>query len=368
MNWSAEDYIYMSRALRLARRGLYSTHPNPRVGCVLVRDDQVIGEGWHEFTGGPHAEVNAIKAARGVVSGADAYVTLEPCAHSGRTPPCVETLIEAGIQKVSVAMTDPNPLVAGRGLERLREQGVVVDTGLLESAARDLNPGYIKRMAQQQPYVRCKLAMSLDGRTALANGASQWISDAPSRMDVQRLRARSSAIMTGIGTVLADDPRLSVRDVKIGGRRLLRAVIDPGLRFPVSARMLKETGRTLIYTCRENEPARMRLNDAGAEVIVLPEEGFLASVLHHLAVTEEVNEVLLECGARLAGSMLHQDLLDEVIVYQAPMLMGDSARGLFHLPDIKTMTDAIKLELTDTRKIGKDQRLTFKVDRSTLNV
>jgi len=328
---------------------------------VLVRDGRVIGEGWHEYTGGPHAEVNAMTAAGGEVGGADCYVTLEPCSHTGRTPPCAQALVAAGIKRIISAMPDPNPVVAGRGLERLRREGVVVETGLLESPARDLNPGFIRRMEKQRPYVRCKLAMSLDGRTAMADGESQWISGASSRMDVQRLRAQSSAIMTGIGTVLADDPRLTVRDLNTGGSQPLRVVIDPGLKFPVSARMLKEDGRTLIFTHGENTAAWKLLTTAGAEIIVLPADGFLAAVQRYLALNEEVNEVLLECGARLAGVMLQQGLLDEIIIYQAPLLMGDGARGLFHLPAIASMADVIKLEITDTRNIGKDMRYKLKV-------
>lgn len=361
MNWSIEDYSHMSRALRLARRGLYTTHPNPRVGCVLVRDGRVIGEGWHDYAGGPHAEVNAITTAGEEAGGTDCYVTLEPCSHTGRTPPCAEALLAAGVKRIISAMPDPNPVVAGRGLERLRRDGVVVETGLLESLARNLNPGYIKRMENQRPYVRCKLAMSLDGRTAMTDGESQWISGTPSRTDVQRLRAQSSAIMTGIGTVLADDPRLTVRDMDTGGRQPLRVVIDPNLKFPATARMLKEEGRTLIFTHGGNKLVQERLSFAGAEIIVLPEDGFLAAVQRYLALTEEVNEVLLESGARLAGAMLQQTLVDEIIVYQAPLLMGDGARGLFHLPAIASMADVIKLEITDIRHIGEDMRIKLKV-------
>lgn len=362
VNWSSQDYSHMSRALRLARRGWYTTHPNPRVGCVLVRDGRVLGEGWHQCAGAPHAEVNALEAAGGEVKGAECYVTLEPCAHTGRTPPCAEALINAGINRIIAAMPDPNPAVAGRGLALMRESGIVVETGLLESEAMGLNPGFIKRMTLQRPFVRCKLAMSLDGRTAMADGNSRWISGAHARRDVQRLRAQSAAIMTGIGTVLADDPRLTVRDEDTGGRQPLRAVIDPGLRFPDSARMLREAGRTLIFTHREDGPLIERLTAAGAEVLVFPEgDGFLAAVDHHLAVREQVNEVLLESGARLAGSMLHQGLLDEIIIYQAPLLMGDAAKGLFHLPDIRTMEDAVRVELVEIRQIGKDLRLKLKV-------
>ena len=362
MNWSGQDYSHMARALQLARRGLYTTRPNPRVGCVLVRDGRIIGEGWHEYAGAPHAEVNAMAAAGGEVKGADCYVTLEPCAHSGRTPPCAEALVKAQVSRVIAAMADPNPQVAGNGLGLLRNAGIAVECGLQESAARDLNPGFIQRMTLQRPYIRCKLAMSLDGRTAMADGASRWISGDPSRHDVQRLRARSCAIITGIGTVLADDPRLTVRDMDTGASQPLRVVIDPGLKFPLSARMLQEPGRTLIFTQTHESPGR--LADAGAQVIVLPPEGFLEAVLRYLAVTEQINEVLLECGARLAGAMLNQGLVDEVVLYQAPLLMGDDAKGLFHLPHITSMGDALRVEITEIRNIGKDLRLTLKVKRA----
>ena len=361
MNWSTADFSHMRRAVRLAQKGLYGTHPNPRVGCVLVKNGRIIAEGWHQFAGGPHAEINALQAAGEDANDADCYVTLEPCSHTGRTPPCAEALIRAKIKRVVAAMEDPNPAVAGRGLERLSREGVVVETGLLESLAMDLNPGFIKRMHQHLPYVRCKLAMSLDGRTAMADGESKWISGVPARWDAQRLRAQSSAIMTGIGTVLADDPRLTVRDVDTGGRQPLRIVIDPELKFPVSARMLKEEGRTLVFSRLDNPSVKSKLTRAGAEIVVLSDEGFLKSVLRYLADTEAVNEVLLESGSRLAGSMLTWGLVDELIIYQAPLLMGDTASGLFHLPDVRTMQDAVKLELIETRYVGKDLRLKWKV-------
>ena len=361
MNWSIDDYSHMRRAIRLARKGLYGAHPNPRVGCVLVKDGRIIGEGWHEYAGGPHAEVNALQAAGGSANDADCYVTLEPCSHTGRTPPCAEALITAKVGRVVAAMEDPNPAVAGRGLERLRIEGITVESGLLERQAMDLNPGFIKRMHEQLPYVRCKLAMSLDGRTAMADGESKWISGVPARKDAQQLRAQSSAIMTGIGTVLADDPRLTVRDLDTGGRQPLRIVIDPELKLPPSARMLREEGRTLVFSRVDNEAGRMKLTKAGAEILVLEEEDFLPSVLRYLAGEEAVNEILLESGSKLAGSMLALGLIDELIIYQAPLLMGDAARGLFHLPELKTMADAIQLELIETRQIGKDLRIKLKV-------
>lgn len=353
----------MSRALQLARKGLYTTHPNPRVGCVLIRDGRIIAEGWHEVTGGAHAEINALNSASGEVTGASCYVTLEPCCHTGRTPPCTDALVRAGIGKLFAAMSDPNPSVSNQGLSTLEQAGIETDLGLLRSQAQDLNPGFIMRMTLQRPYVRCKLGMSLDGRTALANGDSQWITGEAAREDVQRLRAQSSAVMTGIGTVLVDDPGLNVRDIDLNGRQPLRVVIDPGLKFPASAKMLHLPGRTLIFTTLKERALQARLSDAGAEVIVTgpASETFMDTVLGYLAGEEEINEVLLEAGSKLAGSLLSKGLIDELVLYQAPVLLGDSSKGLFHLPALQSMTDRIQLRLIETRQVGEDMRLTLKV-------
>jgi diaminohydroxyphosphoribosylaminopyrimidine deaminase/5-amino-6-(5-phosphoribosylamino)uracil reductase len=362
------DYAFMARALRLAERGLYTTDPNPRVGCLLVRNGAVIAEGWHRRAGGPHAERVALAAAGEAARGATAYVTLEPCCHHGRTPPCTEALVEAGVARVVAAMQDPNPLVAGKGLEALRARGVAVEVGVLEGQARALNPGFVKRMSQGRPYVRCKLAASLDGRTAMASGESKWISSEAARRDVHRLRARSSAILTGIATVLADDPSLTVRlqPAELPGmgqdepvRQPLRAVADSRLRFPITARMLSLPGRTLI-ACSDGDPAhRARLEAAGAGVRTLTGSGGridLASLLRRLA-DEEVNEVLVEAGPTLAGAFLGGGLADEVVLYLAPHLMGGGARGLFHLPGLERMRDRIGLEVTDVRMVGPDLRI-----------
>ena len=361
MTWSAADHLYMARALQLARRGLYTTHPNPRVGCVLVRGDQVIGEGWHEYTGGPHAEVNALNHAAAAVKDATCYVTLEPCCHSGRTPPCTEALITAGIKKTVAAMLDPNPAVSGQGGALLEQAGVAFAAGLLETQAAAINRGYIMRRTAGRPLVRCKLAISLDGRTALADGSSKWITGAEARLDVQRLRAESAAVMTGIGTVLADDPSLNVREIKTE-RQPLRVIIDPELKFPDSAKMLGLPGRTLIFTENQDTSLRESLEQSGAEIVLIDADrsGFLQQVLSYLAGTEEINEVLLETGATLAGSMLSAGLVDELIVYQSPLLLGDGARGMFHLPGITAMAERIELELIDTRRVGQDVRITLK--------
>lgn len=362
MTWTKADLIYMSHALQLAGRGLYTTHPNPRVGCVLVKDDQIIAEGWHEYTGGPHAEVNALNNAKGDVSGSICYVTLEPCSHTGRTSPCADTLVEAGIKKVITAMLDPNPEVCGQGMQKLEQAGIETSVGLLTAESERINEGYIMRRTEKRPLVRCKLAMSLDGRTALANSESKWITGPEARLDVQRLRARSSAIMTGIGTVLADDPGLYVREIELDAQPL-RVIIDPQLKFPLSSKMLQLPGRTLIFTNNSDNAIHELLEQAGAGIVLIDnkKDGFLKRVLTYLAITEEINEVLLETGSTLAGSMLIDGLIDELIIYQAPILMGDSAKGLFHLPGINTMADTIELELIDTRKVGRDIRITAKV-------
>ncbi|MEO6696583.1 MAG: bifunctional diaminohydroxyphosphoribosylaminopyrimidine deaminase/5-amino-6-(5-phosphoribosylamino)uracil reductase RibD, partial [Gammaproteobacteria bacterium] len=316
------DYEYMARALQLATRGLYTTHPNPRVGCVLVRDGTIIGEGWHERAGEPHAELHALQQAAEGARGATAYVTLEPCCHHGRTPPCSEALIKAGVARVVVAMTDPNPKVAGQGLEQLKRAGIPVETGVLQSEAEKLNPGFIMRMQNRRPYVRCKLAMTLDGRTATAAGESKWITGEAARADVQRLRAQSSAIMTGINTVLADDPRFTVRLDELEPsvvRQPLRVIVDSKLRMPSNARMLSERGQTLVLTCVQDEIRKVPLLKAGAEVVSLADaQGKVDLGAALLLLAEryyEVNEVLLEAGPVLSGAMLEQGLIDELVIY-----------------------------------------------------
>ncbi|RME33713.1 MAG: bifunctional diaminohydroxyphosphoribosylaminopyrimidine deaminase/5-amino-6-(5-phosphoribosylamino)uracil reductase RibD [Gammaproteobacteria bacterium] len=351
----------MARAIRLAERGRYSTPPNPCVGCVLVRDGKVVGEGWHRRAGGPHAEVIALEMAGERSRGAACYLSLEPCVHHGRTPPCTEALIRAGVSRVVCAHADPNPRVSGKGLERLRQAGVEVHCGLLEAEARRLNPGFIRRMTRGLPLVRLKLAMSLDGRTAMASGESQWITSPQSRADVQRLRAGSGAVLTGIGTVLADDPALTVRDPRFdtAGRQPLRVVLDSGLRTPPDCQLLGEPGPVLICTCSRDRQARERLERAGAAVVTLPGEERidLHAVLRELA-GREVNTVLVEAGATLAGAFVGAGLVDELILYQAPKLLGEAARGLLQLPALERLEQAPRLEVTDLRRVGPDWRVT----------
>jgi diaminohydroxyphosphoribosylaminopyrimidine deaminase/5-amino-6-(5-phosphoribosylamino)uracil reductase len=359
----------MARALGLARRGLYTTEPNPRVGCVLVRGGEVVGEGWHRRAGEPHAERVALAAAGERAHGATAYVTLEPCCHHGRTPPCADALFESGVSRVVAAMQDPNPLVGGNGLALLRRRGVEVEVGVGADQARALNPGFIKRMSSGLPYMRCKLAASLDGRTAMASGESRWITSEAARRDVQFLRARSSAIVTGVGTLLADDPSLNVRLVadELPGaepgepvRQPLRVVVDSRLRTPPTARMLALPGRTLI-ACVDQDPTHaVPLETVGANVYVCAQGGErvdLESLFRHLA-GEEINEILIESGPTLAGEALRAGLVDELIIYLAPHLMGDGARGLFRLPGLERMQERVALTLTDVRQVGCDLRIT----------
>ena len=349
----------MARALQLARNGLYTTHPNPRVGCVLVRNNQIVGEGWHVRAGGDHAEIAALKDASDA-RGATAYVTLEPCSHHGRTPPCADALIRAGIKRVVAAMQDPNPLVSGKGLARLREAGIETACGILEDDARQLNRGFMQRMKTNRPLVRSKIAMSLDGRTALATGESKWITSSAARQDVHRLRAQSSAILTGINTVLADDPALTAR-IRENVLQPLRIVLDSRLQMPIDAQMARLPGRSLILTCSDDQDKIAKLGNAGFEIQRVPEKNGridLNAMLNHLG-EQQVNEVLVEAGPFLNGALLNENRVDEWIVYMAPCVLGDKGRGLFTLPGITTMADKKMLTLTDVRQVGPDLKLTY---------
>jgi diaminohydroxyphosphoribosylaminopyrimidine deaminase/5-amino-6-(5-phosphoribosylamino)uracil reductase len=363
----ASDHLYMARALRLATRGLLTTDPNPRVGCVLVKSGEVVGEGWHERAGGPHAEVYALQQAGVRAAGATAYVTLEPCCHHGRTPPCTQALIAAGVTRVVAAMQDPNPRIAGKGLAALRQAGIDTRTGVLGAESERLNAGFVMRMRHKRPRVRCKLAMSVDGRTAMASGESRWITGTAARRDVHRLRARSSAIMTGVETVLADDPLLTVRaeDSAVESmRQPLRVILDSRLRTPGTARLLGMPGSTLLLTAVTNAEKKARLLRPGVEVVTLPLQAGrldLQAVLHYLG-TREVNEVHLEAGATLCGALLQAGLIDELVIYMAPHLMGDTARGLLTLPGLVSMDQRVPLSISDIRAVGEDWRITATVD------
>jgi diaminohydroxyphosphoribosylaminopyrimidine deaminase / 5-amino-6-(5-phosphoribosylamino)uracil reductase len=355
--FSSADYRFMAQALQLAEKGLYSASPNPRVGCILVRDSQVVGSGWHERAGGHHAEINALAAAGAEARGATAYITLEPCSHQGRTPPCSDALIKAGIQKLIIAMEDPNPLVSGRGCASLKAAGIEVQAGLMEAEARALNIGFISRMTRQRPWIRMKIAASLDGKTALNNGSSQWITGEAARRDGHRLRARSCAILTGIGTVLADDPELTVRHINTS-RQPLRVVVDSRLDIPIDAGLLRGGGE-LIFTATASEGKIMALREVGACVIVLPggDGGVdLAGMMQQLA-DFEINEVLIEAGFKLNGSFINTGLVDELVIYFAPCLIGDAARGMLKLPELANLADKRALRINDVRMVGTDIRL-----------
>jgi diaminohydroxyphosphoribosylaminopyrimidine deaminase / 5-amino-6-(5-phosphoribosylamino)uracil reductase len=361
------DTRMMARALQLARRARYSAMPNPHVGCVLVREGHVIGEGFTCPAGGNHAEVEALRDA-GDAQGATAYVTLEPCSHQGKTGPCADALIRAGVARVVIAMSDPNPLVAGQGLDRLRAAGIVVDCGLLENEARQVIPGFISRMTRGRGRVRAKLAMSLDGRTAMASGDSQWITGQSARQDVQRLRAMSCAILTGVNTVLSDDCALTVRQQELGlspeaaklagSRQPLRVVLDSRLQTPAGARVLQGDAPTLL--CHDETMAvPAAISASTAQRLALPhgEHGLDLVALMDKLAAQQCNEILVESGPRLAGALLQAGLLDELIIYMAPTLLGDLARPLLELP-LAHMADRIPLTLADVRKVGTDWRFT----------
>jgi diaminohydroxyphosphoribosylaminopyrimidine deaminase/5-amino-6-(5-phosphoribosylamino)uracil reductase len=355
--FTADDHRYMAQALQLAERGLYTTAPNPRVGCVLVRGGAVVGEGWHEKAGAPHAEINALQAAGSTARGATAYVTLEPCAHHGRTPPCVDALTAAGVARVIAAMQDPNPQVAGKGLATLADKGVPVASGLLENEARELNVGFVSRMTHGRPWVRLKLAASLDGKTALNNGRSQWITSEAARRDGHHWRARACAILTGIGTVKDDDPQLTVRDVA-ASRQPLRVVVDSRLETPISARILSGGG-VLIAAAGENREKMRALQEKGAEVIVLPNSSGKVEFrdLFRELARREMNEVHVEAGYKLNGSLLGEGMVDELVLYLAPCVIGHAARGMFNLPELTDLSGRRNLRIRDLRMVGDDIRL-----------
>jgi len=357
------DHDYMRRALELAARGLYTTTPNPRVGCVIVRDGAIVGEGFHERAGEPHAEVLALRAAGERARGATVYLTLEPCAHYGRTPPCADALIEAGVARVVAAMRDPNPRVAGGGFEKLRAAGIAVETGLMEEQARALNIGFVSRMTRGTPWVRLKVAASLDGKTALANGKSQWITSVEARRDGHAFRARACAILTGIGTVRDDDPRLDVREVETP-RQPLKVLVDSRLEAPLDAKLF-QSGKVLVAAAVNDEARIAALQARGVEVVVLPNAGGkvdLAELIRELG-RRELNEIHVEAGFKLNGSLMREGLVDELLVYLAPSLLGESPSGMFNLPRIEDLDARWRLEFQDVARIGPDVRLLARVLR-----
>lgn len=357
MTFSATDHRAMARALQLAARGLETTTPNPRVGCVLMRDGELVGEGWHRRAGEAHAEIEALRVAGDAARGATAYVTLEPCAHHGRTPPCAEALIRAGIARVVAAMEDPNPLVAGRGLAMLREAGIAASSGLMAGEARELNIGFISRMTRGRPWLRLKAASTLDGKTALNNGVSQWITGEAARRDGHRWRARACAVLTGIGTVRGDDPQLNVRAVPCE-RQPQRVLVDARLDVPLSARLL-QGGKCLVAAAVADEGKIAALAERGVEVVVLPDTAGkvdLPALMLELG-RRGCNEVHAEAGFKLNGSLLREGCVDEILLYMAPMLVGDAAQGLFNLPELAALDKAVRLDLRDVRRIGGDLRV-----------
>jgi diaminohydroxyphosphoribosylaminopyrimidine deaminase / 5-amino-6-(5-phosphoribosylamino)uracil reductase len=347
----------MARALQLAARGLNTTTPNPRVGCVIVHNGMIVGEGWHERAGEAHAEVHALRAAGGRAHGATAYVTLEPCNHTGRTPPCTDALIQSGVAKVVAAMRDPNPLVAGTSLEALSGAGLETAVGLLESEAQALNNGFVSRMTRGRPWLRMKIAASLDGKTALNNGVSQWITGEAARHDAHRWRARSCAILTGIGTVRDDDPRLTVRDVATS-RQPKKVLVDSRLEVSIDAKIF-DGSEVLIFFANGDPEKRAQLADKNAVLIELPDERGKVDLN---AMAQELgkrgfNEVLIEAGTKLNGSLLGANLVDELLIYLAPHLLGDQAHGMFALAEMTTLAERRELEIKEIRQLGGDIRV-----------
>lgn len=367
--FSAFDRDCMARALQLAERGLATTDPNPRVGCVIAKDGAIVGEGWHERAGEPHAEIHALRVAGGSSAGATLYATLEPCSHHGRTPPCVDALIAARLERVVCAMVDPNPRMRGAGIKRLVSAGIHAESGLLEAQARALNCGFVQRFEQGLPWVRVKLAASLDGRTALADGESRWITGEAARADVQRWRARSSAVLTGCGTVLRDDPRLNARleDDSPSSRQPLRVIADSELRTPATARVLSPPGEAVIFTAASAGARRTQLEARSVriETVARGADGVdLRQLLTRLSELE-VNEVWVESGPKLAGALVRAGLVNELVIYFAPDLLGQHARGMFELPEVTALEQKWRLTFTDVRMIGRDLRVVARCGRDT---
>ncbi|PHS73802.1 MAG: riboflavin biosynthesis protein RibD [Cycloclasticus sp.] len=368
MTFTSNDKKFMSQALELAALGRYSAKPNPCVGCVIVQDNQIVGEGWHKKAGEPHAEVHALKQAGDLAKNATAYVTLEPCSHHGKTPPCVDTLIEAGVLRVVVAMQDPNPLVSGKGITKLRDAGIDVSVGLLEEQAIALNTSFIHKMTTGKPYVMNKVAMSLDGKTAMASGESQWITGAAAREDVHRLRAQSDVVLTGVGTVLADNPQLMARD-GLGDLAVQQpkiVVLDSQLKTPLDATVITNAAHTTILTCSDNEQAKQALVEAGCqvEVVAADAKGQVDLQAVQIWLNEQpINSVMIEAGSLLNGACLQAGMVDELVVYMAPSALGSDARGAFSMPTVTQLSDRIQLKYSQMDTVGDDIKLTYAVKR-----
>ncbi|HUP98448.1 MAG TPA: bifunctional diaminohydroxyphosphoribosylaminopyrimidine deaminase/5-amino-6-(5-phosphoribosylamino)uracil reductase RibD [Usitatibacter sp.] len=366
MNFTAADHAFMSRALALAERGRDTATPNPNVGCVLVKEGRIIGEGWHERAGEAHAETRALAACTEEPRGATAYVTLEPCAHQGRTPPCADALIDAGVGRVIAALEDPNPIVHGRGANRLRDAGIPVDIGLMAAEAEEAHRGFLHRMRLGRPWMRIKAAASLDGRIALANGESRWITGESARRDVHAMRARSCAVLTGIGTVLRDDPELTVRHVPCA-RQPRRVLIDSRLDISADAKILRGEP-PIIFTVSGDAAKRKALADRGAEVVDAPVDPAKPGKTDLAAIARELgargfNEVMVETGAKLNGSLLAAGVIDEIVIYFAPTILGDGAHGLFALPELTRLDQATRVSIVDARAVGEDWRVTARLAR-----
>ncbi|ORU93867.1 MAG: riboflavin biosynthesis protein RibD [Cycloclasticus sp. symbiont of Bathymodiolus heckerae] len=370
MTFTSDDQRYMARAIELARNGQYSANPNPCVGCVIVQNNQIIGEGWHAKAGEPHAEIHALKQAGTEAKSAAVYVTLEPCSHHGKTPPCADALIEAGVSRVVVAMEDPNPLVAGEGIAKLRDAGLDVLVGLMEEEAVALNVTFCHKMMTGKPYIISKVAMSLDGKTAMASGESQWITGASAREDVHRLRAQSDIVLTGVGTILADNPKLTARDGLAGlqVRQPRRVILDSQLKTPCDAAIFGDDANTTILTCSKEEQRILALKKKGCNVEVLAADANghvdLQAVYTWLC-NQQINSVMVEAGALLNGACLQAGIIDELVVYMSPSVLGSDARGAFSMPTITQLSDKIKLSYEQMETLGDDIKLTYMVKRES---
>ena len=360
--WTAKDYQFMSQAIQLAKYGQYTCDPNPIVGCVIIQNDSVVSEGWHAMFGEAHAEINALNACEDSTD-STVYVTLEPCSYHGRTPPCIDALVDAKPKKIIISMVDPNPKVSGNGIRELKKSGIEIKQGLLETQARKLNNGFIKRMTLGLPYIRCKMAQSLDGATALANGNSQWITSLKARRDVHYLRAASSAILTSVETIVRDNPMLNPRNLEFDFKEPIRVIVDRNLRIPEKSRIFEHKSKIIIYTQIESDNHKKFRNHDLDIVCIQKSDTWLNDVCKNMAKEYEINEVLIESGATFSGAMIDAGLVDELVIYMTPKLFGHESLPLFKLKKNNAIEDTLECEYSDIRKIGKDLRLTLKLKK-----